>query len=402
MPCLSAPPGRRSQPVSRSCQERRSAESGGWTWRRQVRPFAGPRPGWSSAPRTTSTIADARLKCTQLGDARKVALLVGHYETFFAASAGASAAILGLLVVAVSVVNADDEDAKTRERRTVLAGSAFLALVDAFFFVSIVALTGGAVVFGIANLVMALVGLLCHRPLIRRAKQAGTLFLPRFSNSQADTSSLQSSRPGLFNPTRPRHRAPRRLSHLRVAARSRACHRGVVRKCVGAGMGGHRDPAATLARGRRSVAAAASAWIRCLSDREGRLPLPVAPEVNGRALPPSASRCAAPRSREAARRTYTRCRQGEVTSIDVHRSLGESLLRRVSAGPTCLARLPGRRDELSDPWTRPWKQPKREGPRLPPSHGQSGVRGVPHETRAPHPFRARNGTGPEARSAPQR
>ena len=108
----------------------------------------------------------------QPGDARKVALLLGHYETFFAASAGASAAILGLLVVAVSVVNADDEDAKTRERRTVLAGSAFLALVDAFF-VSIVALTGGAAVFGISNLVMAMVGLLATSRLIRRAKRAG-------------------------------------------------------------------------------------------------------------------------------------------------------------------------------------------------------------------------------------
>jgi len=108
----------------------------------------------------------------QAGDARKVALLVGHYETFFAASAGASAAILGLLVVAVSVVNADDEDAKTRERRTVLAGSAFLALVDAFF-VSIVALTGGAAVFGTSSLVMALVGLLVTSPLIARARRAG-------------------------------------------------------------------------------------------------------------------------------------------------------------------------------------------------------------------------------------
>jgi hypothetical protein len=91
---------------------------------------------------------------------------------FFAASAGASAAILGLLVVAVSVVNADDSDAKTRERRTVLAGSAFLALVVAFF-VSIVALTGGAAVFGTSNLVMAVVGLLATSRLIPRAKRAG-------------------------------------------------------------------------------------------------------------------------------------------------------------------------------------------------------------------------------------
>jgi hypothetical protein len=59
--------------------------------------------------------------------------VVGHYESFFSASAGASAAILGLLVVAVSVVNADDADPTTRELRTVLAGSAFVVLVDIFF-----------------------------------------------------------------------------------------------------------------------------------------------------------------------------------------------------------------------------------------------------------------------------
>jgi hypothetical protein len=110
----------------------------------------------------------------------KVPLLLGHYETFFAASAGASAAILGLLVVAVSVVNADDEDAKTRERRTVLAGSAFLALVDAFF-VSIVSLTGGAA--GLRDIQPRdgdgrLAG---HLPLDRSSK-AGRELLPRLSN----------------------------------------------------------------------------------------------------------------------------------------------------------------------------------------------------------------------------
>ena len=67
--------------------------------------------------------------------------MVGRYEDFFIASAGASAAILGLLVVAVTVVNADDENPATRELRTVVAGSAFVALVD-IFFVSILALTG--------------------------------------------------------------------------------------------------------------------------------------------------------------------------------------------------------------------------------------------------------------------
>jgi hypothetical protein len=105
---------------------------------------------------------------------------VGRYESFFVASTGASAAILGLLVVAVSVVNADDENPATRELRTVLAGSAFVVLVD-IFFVSILALTGGPVVLGLASLGMAAVGLLATRQLIPRAKRAGN-FSPTSRN----------------------------------------------------------------------------------------------------------------------------------------------------------------------------------------------------------------------------
>ena len=97
---------------------------------------------------------------------------MGHYESFFITSAGASAAILGLLVVAVSVVNVDDANPTTREFRTVLAGSAFVALVD-IFMVSIVALTGGSVAFGLSSLAMAAVGLLATRQLIPRARRAG-------------------------------------------------------------------------------------------------------------------------------------------------------------------------------------------------------------------------------------
>ena len=98
--------------------------------------------------------------------------MVSPYEDFFIASAGASAAILGLLVVAVSVVNADDDNPRTRELRIVLAGSAYVALVD-IFFVSVVALTGGSVDLGVSSLAMAIVGLLATRRLIPRAKRAG-------------------------------------------------------------------------------------------------------------------------------------------------------------------------------------------------------------------------------------
>ena len=98
--------------------------------------------------------------------------VAGPYEDFFIASAGASAAILGLLVVAIAVVNADDGNPTTRELRTVLAGSAFVALVD-IFMVSIVALTGGPVVLGLASLAMAVGGLLATGRLVPRAKRAG-------------------------------------------------------------------------------------------------------------------------------------------------------------------------------------------------------------------------------------
>jgi hypothetical protein len=104
--------------------------------------------------------------------------VLSRYQDFFIASSGASAAILGLLVVAVSIVNSDDDDPQTRERRTVLAGSAFLALVDVFL-VSIVSMTGGAVVFGISSLVMSVVGLLATSRLMPRARRAGN-FSPGF------------------------------------------------------------------------------------------------------------------------------------------------------------------------------------------------------------------------------
>jgi hypothetical protein len=124
--------------------------------------------------------------------------VVGHYESFFSASAGASAAILGLLVVAVSVVNADDADPTTRELRTVLAGSAFVVLVDVFF-VSIVALTGGAVVFGLSSIAMATVGLLATRRLIPRAKRAGN-FSPSSRNRKLNLAFASISVVGRDNP----------------------------------------------------------------------------------------------------------------------------------------------------------------------------------------------------------
>ncbi len=53
-----------------------------------------------------------------------------------------------------------------------LAGSAFVGLVD-IFLVPIVALTGGSVVFGLSSLAMGAVGLLATRRLVPRARRAG-------------------------------------------------------------------------------------------------------------------------------------------------------------------------------------------------------------------------------------
>jgi len=95
-----------------------------------------------------------------------------QYARFFSTAATASAAFAGLLFVALSVVNRDDTQLATRERRLVLAGSAFLALVD-IFFVSLLSSVGGAVVLATTSLVMAIVGLVGTSSLMPRAARAG-------------------------------------------------------------------------------------------------------------------------------------------------------------------------------------------------------------------------------------
>ena len=99
-------------------------------------------------------------------------LVTGQFDNFYTASAGASAALLGLMVVAISVVNTDDANLRTRELRTVLAGSSFIVLVDVFI-VSMVALVGGAVSVGSISIVLALVGLTATVRLVSRAWRAG-------------------------------------------------------------------------------------------------------------------------------------------------------------------------------------------------------------------------------------
>jgi hypothetical protein len=98
--------------------------------------------------------------------------MLDQYGHFLDVSATASAGFTGLLLVALSIVNSDEAQYGLRERRMVLAGSAFLALVD-IFFVSLVSSLGSVVTLATASLVMAVVGLLGTSRLMPRAKRAG-------------------------------------------------------------------------------------------------------------------------------------------------------------------------------------------------------------------------------------
>jgi hypothetical protein len=81
------------------------------------------------------------------------------YRSFFSASAGASAAFIGLLFVALSFVLADNIDPPTRDLRRIIANNAFLQLVNIFFvsMVSLYANVGGlaqvSVVWGALGLI---------------------------------------------------------------------------------------------------------------------------------------------------------------------------------------------------------------------------------------------------------
>ena len=98
--------------------------------------------------------------------------MLDQYAHFFAVSTSASAGFIGLLLVALSVVNRDEQEHRTRERRTVLAASAFLALVD-ILFVSIVSTLGASMLFAATNSAMAMVGLAGTSRLFLRGKRAG-------------------------------------------------------------------------------------------------------------------------------------------------------------------------------------------------------------------------------------
>src|SRR6266581_4045023 len=100
--------------------------------------------------------------------------MLDEYVRFFAASTGTSAGLAGFVFVALSVVNTDEAQHVTRERRVVIAAGALLALAD-IFFVSLVSSLGGTRVLATTSMVMALVGLLGTSRLLATAIRAGNL-----------------------------------------------------------------------------------------------------------------------------------------------------------------------------------------------------------------------------------
>lgn len=98
--------------------------------------------------------------------------MIDQYAHFIAVATSTSAGFSGLLLATLSVVNRDEQESRTRERRTILAASPFLALVD-IFFVSIVSTLGGSMLFATTNLVVATIGLAVTTNLALRGKRAG-------------------------------------------------------------------------------------------------------------------------------------------------------------------------------------------------------------------------------------
>lgn len=85
--------------------------------------------------------------------------MIDGYRGFFAASAGASAAFIGLLFVALSYIDSERINDTTKAWRRIIASSSFAQLIN-IFFVSLMALLPDPHNFALAGCVMAVLGLL--------------------------------------------------------------------------------------------------------------------------------------------------------------------------------------------------------------------------------------------------
>ena len=98
--------------------------------------------------------------------------MLDRYSNFFLASAGASAAFIGLLFVSLTVADIGDRDQRARTNRDALAGSAFMQLLDAFF-VSMGGLADEVRIFAGLGAAMAVFGLWTTSRLLPGVIRAG-------------------------------------------------------------------------------------------------------------------------------------------------------------------------------------------------------------------------------------
>ena len=106
----------------------------------------------------------------------RVATILGRvldrYSNFFLASAGASAAFIGLLFVSLTIVDTGEHDQRARTNRDALAGSAFAQLLNAFF-VSMAGLADEVRIFAGVSAAMAVFGLWTTSRLLPGVIRAG-------------------------------------------------------------------------------------------------------------------------------------------------------------------------------------------------------------------------------------
>ena len=98
--------------------------------------------------------------------------MLDQYSNFFLASAGASAAFIGLLFVSLTIADAGTNDQRARTNRDALAGSAFAQLLDAFF-VSIGGLADEVRIYAGLGAGMAIFGLWTTSRLLPGVIRAG-------------------------------------------------------------------------------------------------------------------------------------------------------------------------------------------------------------------------------------
>ncbi len=103
--------------------------------------------------------------------------VLDRYSNFFLASAGASAAFIGLLFVSLTIADSEESDQRARTNRDALAGSAFAQLLNAFF-VSMGGLADEVRIFAGLSAAMAVFGLWTTSRLLPGAIRAGNIVFP--------------------------------------------------------------------------------------------------------------------------------------------------------------------------------------------------------------------------------